>query len=129
MGWRSATWMALVVVGTANQVRAADSGIPYRQDDASLGMQAGLAFGAVLLLLALAVGGMLVLRKRLSARLPGALASDAGLRSVASLRLPRQTLVHVVAYRDKEILFVQSGEKLLPLGEFVRGVDSMERGA
>lgn len=124
MGWRSALWMGLVFVGAAS---AADGDIPYRQDDASLGMQAGLAYGAVVLLLALAVGGMVMLRKRLSARLPGALAAGAGLRSLASLRLPQQTLVHVVAYRDREIMFAQSGDKLLQLGEFVRGVDSTDR--
>ncbi len=127
MGWRNVSYLALAPV-LANHARASDSAIPYRADDAGLGMQAGLAYGAVVLVLALAVVGMILLRKRLAGRLPGAFTAGAGLRSVASLRLPQQTLVHVVAYRDREFLFAQSGTKLLPLGEFATDADNTDRG-
>jgi hypothetical protein len=126
MGWRKVIYAVLACAG---QVRASDSGIPYRPDQASFGLQAGLAYGTVVILLALAVAGMFMLRRRLAGRLSGALAPAAGLRSIASLRLPQQTLVHVIAYRDREILFAQSGDKLLRLGQFTRSIDSTDRGA
>lgn len=127
MGWRRVIYTALV---PASQAWASDKGsIPFRPDDVGLGVQAGLAYGGVVLMLALAVAGMILLRKRLSARLPGAPVAGAGLRSISSLRLPQQTLLHVVAYRDREILFAQSGDKLLQLGEFARGADGTDRGA
>jgi hypothetical protein len=128
MGWRSLAFLTLAPV-FVNHARASDSNIPYRADDAGLGMQAGLAYGAVVIILALAVVGMILLRKRLAGRLPGAFIAGAGLRSVASLRLPQQTLVHVVVYRDREYLFAQCGAKLLRLGEFAADADNTDRGA
>ncbi len=119
MGWLR----MLAALGFAGKASATDAAIPYRQEEAGLGMQVGLAYGSVVLLLALAIAGMVMLRKRLGTRLPGALAGSAGLRCVASLRLPPHTLVHVVAYRDREILFAQSGDRLLQLGQFMRSVD------
>lgn len=126
MGWPS---VMLGVVGFAGHAWAADAAIPYRAEEAGLGMQAGLAYGSVVILLAVAVAGLVMLRKRFGARLPCALAADAGLRSIASLRLPQQTLVHVVAYRDREILFAQSGDKLLQLGHFKRNAGQQDGGA
>ena len=135
MGWRSlicevlatfATFAASAYVGHA---QASDGGIPYRTDEAGLGPQAGLAYGSVVIVLGLAVTGLFMLRRRLAARLPGALAPSSDLHSIASLRLPQQTLVHVVAYRDREILFAQSGDQLLRLGQFARCVDSADRSA
>lgn len=119
MGWhRRADGAVLAVAGFAGRAWAADAVIPYRAEEAGLGMQAALAYGSVVILLALAVVGLVMLRKRLGARLPGKLAADAGLRSIASLRLPQQTLVHVVAYRNREIVFAQSGDTLLELARF-----------
>lgn len=126
MGWPS---VMLGALGFAGESWASDTAIPYRQEEAGLGMQVGLAYGSVVLLLALAVAGMFMLRKRLGARLPGALAASAGLRCVASLRLPSHTLVHVVAYRDREFLFAHSGDKLVQLGQFKRNVDHPDGGA
>ena len=126
MGWRSTIVAAALL---ADHAFASDSSIPYRPEPSGFGMQAGLAYGAVVLLLALAVGGMFLLRKRLGARLSGPFATAGGLRSVASLRLPQQTLVHVVAYRDREILFAQSGGNLLQLAQFRHGAGRVEPSA
>ena len=126
MGWCKR--FMLGAVAAAGPAWAADA-IPYRPEQPGLGLQAGLAYGSVVVLLALAVAGLVMLRKRLGARLPGALAAGAGLRCVASLRLPPHTLVHVVAYRDREILFAQSGDKLLQLSRFERDGDSQEGAA
>jgi len=135
MGWRSviraapAAFAASAAFAYTGHAWAAESGIPYRADEAGLGLQAGLAYGSVVIVLGLAVGGLFMLRRRLAARLPGALPTGSGLHSIASLRLPQQTLVHVVAYRDREILFAQSGDRLLRLGQFARSVNSTERSA
>ena len=131
MGWRDVICEAYVRCGAlaafayASPALAADSSIPYRTDEAGLGLQAGLAYGSVVIVLGLAVAGLFMLRKRLAARVPGVLAPGPGLHSIASLRLPQQTLVHVVAYRDREILFAQSGDRLLRLGQFARSVNSV----
>ncbi len=126
MDWRKVVYPAFGLAGPAS---AADGGIPYRADAAGTGLQAGLAYGAVVILLALTVAALFMLRKRLAARLAGGLTPAAGLRSIATLRLPQQTMVHVVGYRDQEILFVQSGDKLLRLGQFARSADAAERDA
>jgi len=126
MGWRSTIIAAAFL---ADRAYASDSGIPYRPEPSGFGMQAGLAYGAVVLLLALAVGGMFLLRKRLGAPLSGPFATADGLRSVASLRLPQQTLVHVVAYRDREILFAQCGGELLQLAHFRHNAKPVEPSA
>lgn len=131
MGWRSVICAAYVRCGAfaafayAGPALAVDSGIPYRTDEAGLGLQAGLAYGGVVIVLGLAVAGLFMLRKRLAARVPGAFTPGSGLHSIASLRLPQQTLVHVVAYRDREILFAQSGDRLVRLGQFARSVNSV----
>lgn len=93
-------------------VLAAESGaaIPFRPEGNGLAQQAATAIGIALVLLALASGLLLALRRRLA---PSASGEGAGaLRCIASLRLPPQTRVHVIAYRDSEWLMVQAGERL-----------------
>jgi hypothetical protein len=84
--------------------------IPFRAADEALGRQAALAVGVTLLLLALASAALLALRRRFAAARPPA--ESGGLRSIASLRLPPQTRIHVIAYRDREWLLIQAGDTL-----------------
>jgi len=84
--------------------------IPFRAPDTGLGQQAGLAIGIALLLLALATAVLLTLKRRFA--LTNASGDGAALRSIASLRLPPQTRVHVIAYRDREWLLIQAGATL-----------------
>lgn len=86
-------------------------------------MQAALVYAGIVLMLALTVAGLILLRKRLGIAPPAALAADAGLRAVASLRLQPQTVIHLVACRGREVLFVQAGENLLLLAHVAPGPD------
>lgn len=86
-------------------------------------MQVALVYAGVALLLALTIAGLAMLRKRLGTAPPATLAADAGLRAVASLRLQPHTIVHLVACRGREVLFVQAGDKLLLLAQMTPGPD------
>ncbi|MBK4735706.1 hypothetical protein [Noviherbaspirillum pedocola] len=111
--WPARVGGALVANTTMlTKVLAADeaAAIPFRAPDTGLGQQAGLAIGVTLLLLALASAALLVLRRRFA--LTNSSGDGAALRSIASLRLPPQTRIHVIAYRDREWLLIQAGANL-----------------
>lgn len=112
-----ARWLLMPACVLAAKALAVDeaAAIPFRAADESLGRQAGLAIGVTLVLLALAATLLLALRRRFAATAP---ARGDALRCIASLRLPPQTRVHLIAYRDREWLLVQAGERVrcLPAG-------------
>jgi hypothetical protein len=91
------------------------SPIPYREDGAGLSQQAMTTAGVVLILLALAVAGLLALRRKLGARLADS--NSSGLHCAASTRLSAQTRVHVLAYRGREYLLAQCGDSLVRIAE------------
>lgn len=95
---------------------ASGSRIPFREDGAGLSQQAMTTAGVTLLLLALAVAGLLALRRRLVTQFADP--TSGGLRCAASTRLSSQTRVHVLVYRGREYLLAQSGERLLRIAEF-----------
>ena len=122
MNWRK-PWMALVAVaglqlsGLGTCATPGSASIPFRPEESGGSLQAALVYGGVVLLLALTAAGLLMLRKRLGIAPPAALAADAGLKAVASLRLHPNTVVHLVACRGREVLFVQAGGELLLLAQ------------
>jgi hypothetical protein len=88
---------------------------PYREDGAGLSQQEMTTAGVVLILLALAVAGLLALRRKLGARLADS--NSSGLHCAASTRLSAQTRVHVLAYRGREYLLAQCGDSLVRIAE------------
>lgn len=94
------------------------SAIPFRPEAASAPLQLGLGYALALLLLAGVALALFEARKRLGGRQPGAPSANAGLRRLASLRMPMRTTVHVVAWRGHEMVFAQCGERLQILGRF-----------
>lgn len=93
-------------------------GIPYRQDSAATSSQLELGYGLALLLLVVVVLVLAYARRRLAGRIPGLAVNSPDLQWVASLRLPMRTMVHVVAWRGREIVFAQCADQLEVLAQF-----------
>jgi hypothetical protein len=91
--------------------------IPFRPETQGLGSGAATASGIALVLLALAVIGLYLLRRNLTQGACALPTAETRLRCIASIRLPAHARVHVVAYRDREWLFVQSGDQLMRLAQ------------
>jgi hypothetical protein len=124
-----ACWLVLPASVLAAENLAA---ISFRPEGNGLAQQAATAIGIALVLLALASGLLLALRRRLVPAASTASGAGAGaLRCIASLRLPPQTRVHVIAYRDREWLMVQAGDRLqcLPCAAAASGAGAAPREA
>jgi flagellar biogenesis protein FliO len=121
-GRRARQWLCalLLLAPLAAWGATAKSGaaIPYRQEQASFASQAAYAFGLTILLLAVVAGVLYFLRKRMAVRIPGFAPVRKDLRITESVRVAPRTMVHVVVYRNREIVFAQSGESLVKLTEF-----------
>jgi flagellar biogenesis protein FliO len=92
--------------------------IPYRQEQASFASQAAYSFGLTILILAIVAAVLYFLRKRTALRIPGFAPVRKNLRIIESVRVAPRTMVHVVVYRNRKIVFAQSGESLVKLTEF-----------
>lgn len=112
---------ALLLTSLMSAPAWADNGIPFRQDNPASALQLGLGYAGALGMLALLALGLFLLKKRLRAGLPDGLRHGSGLQCVASLRLPMRTSVHVVSWRGREVMFVQSGESLRLLSSLEAG--------
>jgi flagellar biogenesis protein FliO len=112
--------MLLLLVPFAALGATANSGaaIPFRQEQASFASQAAYSFGVTILILAVVAAVLYFLRKRMAVRIPGFAPVRKELRIIESVRVAPRTMVHVVVYRNREIVFAQSGESLVKLTEF-----------